>query len=96
MFRTLPYFLSSAVFFFLFLTADSDNVARSYVFIFVSALSVFLAFNFRCPRCRLGIDSKVTPGYKIGYTPKDECPRCGRVRSGVWPLQYIFKPERSK
>lgn len=52
--------------------------------------------GMRCPRCGLGVDSQQRGGYyKVGYVPSADCPKCGRSRRGVWPFQFLLRPERS-
>ena len=61
----------------------------------VLALALFLAaYGMRCPRCRLGVDSRERAGYEVGYVPSADCPKCGRSRRGVWPFQFLLRPER--
>lgn len=53
------------------------------------------AAGMRCPRCGLGVDSQYGGGYyKVGYVPAADCPKCGRSRRGVWPFQFLLRPER--
>jgi len=54
-------------------------------------LLVMTAFAVRCPRCAGPVSSR-TPGWYGG--PKNEwCPVCGRRRHGIWPFQYLLRPE---
>lgn len=52
------------------------------------------ALGMRCPRCGLGVDSREHAGYGVGYLPSADCPKCGRSRRGVWPFQFLLKPDR--
>ena len=48
-----------------------------------------------CPRCGLHVFGKVGSGRLFG--PRDikrDCPKCGRDRFYVWPLQSRLRPEK--
>lgn len=93
MYRTLPY-VAVAMISILVGVAKIESDLRVAVPAFAIALVFALtALNFKCPKCRLGIDSKPRSGYRVGYVPGANCPRCGRARKGVWPLQYLLRPE---
>ena len=48
-----------------------------------------------CPRCGLHVFGKVESGRLIGPGDiKRECPKCGRDRLYVWPLQSRLRPEK--
>ncbi|RZJ43865.1 MAG: hypothetical protein EON86_04410 [Brevundimonas sp.] len=82
----------ACVLFFLVLAGRDTLVSLSLGSGAIAFLSA--AAGMRCPRCRLGIDSREHGGYAVGYVPDARCPRCGRDRRGVWPFQFLFRPER--
>jgi len=94
MYRTLPYMVLGALLALAaMMTIEANRVLG--VFLLVGAgICCLVVLNYKCPRCRFGIDGKPTPGYSVGYVPDPICPRCGRVRRGVWPFQYLLRPER--
>ena len=46
-----------------------------------------------CPRCGLNLTIDKRFFQKSHNDKGPDCPQCGRTRKGVWPLQFIFKPE---
>ncbi len=71
----------------------SDIAGMSLALVAVACLGA--AIGMRCPRCGLGVDSRERAGYEVGYLPSADCPKCGRSRRGVWPFQFLLRPERS-
>ena len=72
----------------------STSVIAGISLALLALASLGAALGMRCPRCRLGVDSRERAGYEIGYLPSADCPKCGRSRQGVWPFQFLLKPER--
>lgn len=93
MYRTFPYVAAAMISVLVGVATIESNLGIAVPAFVVAILFASTALNFRCPRCRLGIDSKRHPGYRVGYVPGANCPRCGRTRRGVWPFQYLVKPE---
>jgi hypothetical protein len=61
-----------------------------------SALAIFMfwfGYSIKCPRCKLNVMSQGYGGYGVGYKPTKDCPKCGRTRKGIWPCQYLVRPE---
>ena len=89
-----PLFLAAIGFFaagFGFLNAGSDS--RFLILGAMGALLFIVANLTLCPRCRLNIARRPTK-YRHDLMPiPHHCFRCGRTRIGVWPLQFLFKPE---
>lgn len=59
----------------------------------VPAALILLIGQFRCPRCRLKIWETREPNFMRRVCFDRVCPRCGRDRDSVWPLQYLMAPE---
>ena len=93
MFRTLPFYAAGAISVLLVLVTVKNHPFIAVLASISFVLNLVIALNFRCPRCRLPIDSREHSGYEFGYLPSQICPRCGRSRRGVWPFQYLFAPE---
>ena len=93
MYRTLPYVAVAMVSVLVGVATIESNLSVAIPAFVVATVFALTALNFKCPRCRLGIDSKQRPGYRVGYIPGADCPRCGRTRKGVWPFQYLLRPE---
>jgi len=60
---------------------------------FVTSLLVLLIWQFRCPRCNLKLWETREPNFMRRVCYDRACPRCGRDRDNVWPLQYRMVPE---
>ena len=65
----------------------------SFAFFFVAVSQFF----FLCPRCGKHVDTKGADRghffYGVFEKHEPDCPRCGRTRENVWPLQYLTKRE---
>lgn len=60
---------------------------------FAAAMWV-LHVNVRCPRCKLHVFGKpIGTHFRFAELPAAACLECGRSRAGVWPLQYLLRPE---
>ena len=95
MYRSLPYVAVGMLLVIGGLVLSPSAVATPALLL-LAAASMIAAWAFRCPRCRLHIDSQGRLGYAVGYVPATECPRCGRSRKGVWPLQFLLSPESDR
>lgn len=93
-YRTLIYWMGAIASVSLFLVFMGHNALLSVGFALVAAACLSAAVAMRCPRCGLGLDSQERAVYVIGYIPDADCPRCGRSRRGVWPFQFLIRPER--
>lgn len=93
-YRSAIYGFMFVILLFLGLLLFNDDRIISFFFLFASTLFLLCLLNFKCPRCKLGIDSQGYWGYKVGYLPSDDCAICGRTRKGVWPFQYLVAPEK--
>lgn len=51
-------------------------------------LWLVLGNSLRCPRCRKNIVS--------WFGTSETCGRCGRPNAGIWPFQFLFKPETAR
>jgi hypothetical protein len=95
MYRSLPYVATGMLLTLGTLVLSPAAVVTAGLLL-LAAASLIAAWAFRCPRCRLHIDSQGRSGYAVGYVPAAECPRCGRSRRGVWPLQFLLRPESNR
>ncbi|WP_155908220.1 hypothetical protein [Asticcacaulis sp. YBE204] len=85
--RAFPFFGTASIFF----AVINDFVPLKCVLFVVGVILLGIFLLRLCPRCRLNVNvSGDVPSWKpISST----CIRCGRNRKGVWPLQFVFKPE---
>lgn len=95
MYRSLPY-VAIGMFLVLAALVLPRSAITTAALLLLAVSSLMAGWGLRCPRCKLHIDSQGRPGYAIGYGPAAECPRCSRSRKGVWPLQFLLRPESDR
>jgi len=63
--------------------------------IIIGAIMMLFLPLSRCPRCGELLDTKLGRQHGFDAIPS-ECTKCGRTRKGVWPLQFLLRPEPYK